>query len=188
MKRAKGHVTQWIRETLQPGQTAIMVGSAGNQEADAMRAAVGASGRVLSFDANEHGIAIAGSRGARMLYVDGEQSSLYRKNCRRGSPREVTAQTLDDQPDADLIVMDAQGAEVEILSGAPRQLTTCRHWILECWPKGLRGAGASAPLLWQRFCEAGYRVRWNEGDEVTFDGIGEWQATGATYVNWRADR
>lgn len=203
MKRAKGDVNKWIRTMLQPGQHAIMVGCAGGDELISMAAMVGDRGCVTGFEPDVeayHALppmppqvsvwcaAVGRQSGMRPFWQHGRVSSLYEANADGGTATETPTVTLDSVADADLIVTDAQGAEVEILDGAPRQLARCPQWIVEVWPKGLRHAGSSAQDVFHRLRKAGLTVRWTEGDDVSEDTITAWEATSAVYVNWRATR
>lgn len=91
---------------------------------------------------------------------------------------------------ADLIKVDVQGAESDVLTGAPRTLETCPAWIVECWPHGLYKAGSSPLWLWHQFTEAGLTVSWANGEVVQQKDLEEWMqgASKTSHVNWLATR
>jgi FkbM family methyltransferase len=72
------------------------------------------------------------------------------------SPRatiEVPARRLDDLlaahplPGPLVLKLDTQGAEAQVLRGAPRALANASHVLLEYWPAGLRRQGDDAEAL-----------------------------------------
>lgn len=124
--------------------------------------------------------AVGSSRGRGVLHQADESS--HSSLCETAVPDRKTScaviiERLDDLvPLADLVKIDAQGAEVAILRGARRLLQTCPVWILECWPHGLQAAGED-PLDLVRLCEAsGLRVQWANGTPCTVDSLTAWMA------------
>lgn len=103
----------------------------------------------------------------------------------------VPMRRLDDLVHgADLIKVDVQGAESDVLTGAPRLLETCPAWIIECWPHGLTQAGSSAQRLWTQFTDAGLTVTWAGGPVVQRLDVDGWTRTAkrTSHVNWLATR
>lgn len=203
----KGTPSDRIPQYLTAGQVAIDVGAADGGETTLMLKLVGETGHVYSLDAHPdyaerlHRLdrpsltilhrAAWSTTETRPFYVSAEQSSLYRVNI----PKEetiLTVQTirLDDvteQP-VSFVKIDAQGAEVEILRGAPRLLATCPAWILELWPSGLEGAGTSGRELVTILRDAGLTPRWFDGTPITDEDYDAWEGTGKHFVNILATR
>lgn len=124
--------------------------------------------------------AVSAYAGVGMLHQaqEASQSSLYTTACPdQKTSCEVPVARLDDLVEtADLVKIDAQGAEVAILRGASRLLHTCPVWILECWPHGIQAAGDD-PLDLVRLCEAaGLSVKWADDTPCTVESLAAWMA------------
>lgn len=97
--------------------------------------------------------------------------------------------TLDMLVDrADLVKIDAQGMDAAILAGAPHLLQTCPAWIVECWPLGLHADDQTPLGMLQTLQQAGLRVCWANGDDVTAENVAAWINTNPKFVNWMATR
>lgn len=192
----KGDVPAMIRSHLKRGQTAVDVGASDGCLSKVMRECVGPSGYVLAFEPRlsvefPGTSLVRAAVGARVGMVDlflGDPlttSSLEVKAVKRRAASEsmtVPIVRLDDiVADADLVKVDVQGGELAVLDGAPKLLAQCPVWILECWPWGLKQAGADALALYDRVTGAGLTV---EG--VTRDDFLVWLAktTETSYVNF----
>lgn len=120
------------------------------------------------------GMAVGDHTGTTMLYRSREapHNSLYQENVLEpGSVAalEVPIATLDGlqaegilPPRIDFIKVDAQGAELGILTGAERICQTQRPiWYVEFWPTGLTGAGTSLQALCELCERYGYQPEGN---------------------------
>ena len=100
--------------------------------------------------------AVGAASGMRLLYRDPDdsrRSSLWERNVIAvgGGHIDVPVMTLDEiagrVPNLAAIKIDAQGAEVDILRGAPETLARRLIWQLEYWPLGFVVAGSPVRAL-----------------------------------------
>ena len=207
MARPKGQIQDWLTTAyLTTGQTGVDVGASDGTFSRRMSEAVGPTGRVIAIEpllAHQRKIralalpnvvlycgAVWSSSGDRVLHECGSESSLIADAC--NSPKgtsTVTTWRLDDLVDhADLVKIDAQGAEVAILDGAPRLLARCPTWIVELWPVGLAAAKSSGQALVSRFWDAGFTLWWADGEMMTQTTYDDFEGGGQVYVNILATR
>ena len=215
----KGDPSDWIRRWLGPGQTAIDVGANVGIHSATMAEQVGATGRVIACDpdarcwlpwrercfhypwASLFGFACGEETCYALPFFEDlaghETSSRYQALLKdpKSVSRIVDQRRLDDLTEtADLVKIDAQGADALVLLGAVRLLVSCPYWIVEVWPWGLAHAGSSAGMIWSRL--AGNRVVRHAGTEAIITESDAWnyqtrfaqEATKQEHVNWVAER
>ncbi len=206
----KGSVHDMVSRVLRAGQTAVDVGAAVGEIVATMRRGVGDTGRIIAIEPRPTVIPLAdeiirvacGPRdGTHRLYLadPATGSSFYPGNVAlRPSDHadlpflDVPVRPLDALVDqADLIKLDVQGAEADVLDGAPRLLTTCPAWILEVWPFGLQAGHHSVADLWTRLKDAGFTIYDAEHEVVTLQRVGVWLLRirrPLVHANWLALR
>jgi FkbM family methyltransferase len=158
--RQKAAVHSMIRQHLTQGQTGVDVGAAVGELSATMRACVGRDGTVIAIEPRDtqiddatvvHRVACGRHATSQALYLADTGSSLHRHAAGPDVAHAplVAVRRLDDLvTQADLVKLDVQGAEVDVLLGAPALLAQCPVWVLEVWPFGLQCAGASLEQLW----------------------------------------
>ena len=206
----KACVHDMVRRVLRPGMTAIDVGAAEGTVCETMRACVGPTGSVLAIEPRPTDIpdvqriygAVGKTTGMQSLYLPAQDvpdlpltlASFFPGNVPGGAARFVSVPThrLDDLVSyADLVKVDVQGAELDVLDGAPRLLQACPAWILEIWPHGLRSAKRSLADVFAVLEGAGLTPQDSDGAPVPREWAAAWlfqMRTQGDCVNWLCTR
>jgi len=177
---------EFIRRHTAPGSVAIDAGAHIGLFTVLMGRAVGAHGRVLSFEPTAttarllrrtvtlNGLgavvdcreeAVAGRRGFAEFFVDAHHTSNANSFVRRpgaiGSVRVPTV-TIDDlaaeagRP-VSCVKIDVEGAELDVLRGSARTLAADRPALtLDIHPAQLQSCGGSVAEIWDLLVHAGY--------------------------------
>lgn len=177
----------WIRTHVKPGMLAVDVGA---NAGDVTQHFLRAGARVLAIEPHaQMAQYLRDARGdatvleAAATDYDGTVTFHYSRACEHGSlyppnlledihrSAEVRAVTLDAVcPEADVIKVDAQGAEAAILRGA-RQILARRKavWYMELWRTGLEAAGDSVQAVRDLFEPYGYAPAGQTWDRAVAD-------------------
>jgi FkbM family methyltransferase len=175
----------WLCRELRSGGVMIDVGANVGEYSALAADIVGRRGHVYAFEPAPDNVAslrerfqsrsnvtvvaaaVSDGAGTSTLFLDRARStrhSLAAANVgKAGRSVVVTQVALDDYCDrltrVDVLKIDAQGAELNIIRGARRLLTTFRPAIvLELWPRGLGSFGASADTVLAALRVCGYSV------------------------------
>jgi FkbM family methyltransferase len=180
--------TAFLRDRSPPGATVLDLGAHIGLFSVHLARSVGPSGRVISFEpaprtaavlrrtvrcnglaavVSVRQVAVSGRRGMAELFETGDEcanaSSLVRTDRSRDVVR-VAATTLDalvDDEDLTVAVvkMDIEGAELEVLRGAPQLLAQQRPALtIEVHPLELRASRCDPRAVFDLLAEHGYRV------------------------------
>jgi FkbM family methyltransferase len=193
--------TAFLRERSPRGATVLDLGAHIGLFSVQLARSVGPSGRVISFEPAPHTAAVlrrtircnglaavvsvreaavAGRRGEVELFETGDDcsnaSSLVRTDRTRDAVR-VAATTLDDLVDDErltvaVVKMDIEGAELEVLDGAPVLLSDQRPAMtIEVHPLELRACGRDPREVFDVLVGHGYLVTEGERplDRASFD-------------------
>ena len=177
----------WITDWVRPGMVAVDVGA---NAGAVTRVLLDAGADVLAIEPHaamvetlQRDVPQATILRAAVTDVDGdvdfhysqapEHGSLYRANLLEDIARaeRVPAVTLDRVcPTADLVKIDAQGAEAAILRGATQLLARrATVWYIELWAEGLTHAGDSVAAVRALFEAHGYVPAGRTWDAVQAD-------------------
>jgi FkbM family methyltransferase len=176
---------QWLRRELSPGAVAFDIGANIGGYTELAANIVGPSGHVYAFEPGPDNLEHLRARVREMSQVtvveaavgdgpgtvtffldrrDGTRHSLAPGNVgKKGEAVTVRQVSLDDYGSGltrlDVLKIDAQGAELKILRGAQRLLSTFGPRItLEMWPFGLQNCGGDAAALLAELGSLGYTV------------------------------
>lgn len=189
MRWIKGDPFALLQGRIAPGDTVIDVGAAWGAVSEALAQAVGPTGAVYALEPDPRWaydlglmtqkypqirhLAMAGGafHQERTFYqaVTQARNSFWVPNLPagdKGVPILVRTLSLDEWFKGQRIAavkIDTQGAEVDILQGATDLLQTCPTWVIECWPEGLKAAGATAAQLYRQLVDAGLTVSLADG-------------------------
>lgn len=202
--REKGSVHTMVRAVLTAGQTAVDVGAASGEICATMRACVGPEGKVIAFEPRQtdipeverHLCALGAAREPRTLFLGDPPtlSSFYPAAIPQGWAEKllVPVRRLDDLVvQADLVKIDVQGAEMDVLAGSPRLLSTCPAWIVEVWPHALMLSGHSVDALFTLLVSVGLIPTDVEGTVITWERVARWLMTlghPGHHANWLCRR
>jgi FkbM family methyltransferase len=177
-------VSGFLRGVLREGMVVVDIGANVGELTAVAAECVGASGRVVAFEASPENVerlrhrfadahnvtvrhaAVSDRAGWLQLHLDSKSDkrhSLYASIVSvPGTSIVVPAVSLDDMrtelAHVDVIKIDAQGAEGRILAGARALLERDHPLVLfELWPTGLQAAGTSAADLFALLDTLGYR-------------------------------
>lgn len=173
----------YLKQALRPGMTAVDVGANIGGLTLVMARSVGPQGRVIAVEPGPQSLrwlrrnvarngaenvivvdAAAGARTERRSFNVEENlvlGSFYAHPwVQWGWTVDVHQTTLDQlAPDVvDLVKIDVEGAELEVLQGAPRLLASGPRLIVEWWPYGLIHCGHSPTALLSALVDFGYDV------------------------------
>lgn len=201
----KGAVHDMVRRVLKPGQIGVDVGAAVGEIVDVMRECVGPLGQVVAIEPRETDIkgepnvvhrVVCGAttRPVAKVFLSSQptNSSLFRAavpDATDETPKlRVPMERLDDLVlTADLVKLDVQGAEVDVIMGAPELLKICPAWILEVWPYGLQTAGRSLGDLMGLMFQAGLTPHGVDGGAILDSDAYDWlmqTRSPMNHTNW----
>jgi len=182
-------VLRFIRNTVQPGWCCVDAGAHCGTVTARLARLVGPDGRVIAFEPVEDNAALLaanlrarellsrceivssalGSADGNTEMVRGEHSTTWKMTNEAGgketSPLQKVAVSrldglLEKRPDVRFVKVDIEGAEVDLVAGAARTLSTVRPiWLFEMH-------GPSSWSILQDFQRAGYRAFNLDGAEI----------------------
>jgi FkbM family methyltransferase len=208
--RPKGDPSAMVRALIEPGMVAVDVGASNGCFTKVLLDGVGLSGAVHAIEPHpEHhkafaercfppnvtlhkGVALDRTGSVNVFLAHNTQeTTVYEKVLDKWDAAPlVPCWRLDDLvPQANLVKIDAQGAEGAILAGAQHLLSRCDAWIIELWPRGLEAAGESAQRLVTALVMGGLEPHWADGEVITLSNLQHWQENAKQeYVNITATR
>jgi FkbM family methyltransferase len=202
----------YLRRVLRSGMTAVDVGAQIGHLSLVMGQAVGAHGRVLAIEPAPTNLqyirknlernqalnisvvaAAAGpSTGRRQLNINADSSCCSFYDHPLGGNRtslEVDQISLDELlPDgADLVKLDVEGAELEVIEGAPRLFASCPRLVVEWNPACMSAAGHRPSTLLAVLSSIGYTLHMIEDgtpSEAPLEQLADLAEHGELPVDW----